>query len=78
VEKIKRDFKLTKNLMESNSNVSIPHFPSAELLVDKFNNFFTRKTKIIRNNIISDSPNNTCNISMDADIVLNGKILKIF
>ena len=30
---------------------------------DKFNNFF--------NKIISDSPNNTCNISMDAYIMFN-------
>ena len=51
---------------------------SAELLADKFSNIFMRKTIIIRNKIISDSPNNTCNISMDADIIFNGNMLEMF
>ena len=38
VEKTKRNFKLTKNLVGSNLN--LPHFTSAELLADKFANFF--------------------------------------
>ena len=36
----KKLFKLTKNLMGSNSNVNLPHFTSAELLADKFSNYF--------------------------------------
>ena len=51
---------------------------SAELLAERFSNFVMRKTTIIRNKIISDSPINTCNISVDADIMLNEKILEMF
>ena len=40
--------------------------------------FFMRKITIIRNKIISDCPNNTGNISMDADIMFNGNMLKMF
>ena len=64
--------------MESNSNVNLPHFASAELLADKFSNYFTRKTTIIRDKINSDTPNTTCNISMDADIMFNGNMLELF
>jgi len=64
--------------MESNSNVNLPHFTSTELLMDKFSNYFMRKATIIRNKIISDTPNTTCNISMDADIMFNGNMLKLF
>ena len=59
----KKLFKLTKNLMGSNSNVNLPHFTSAELLADKFSNYFMRKATIIRNKIISDTPNTTVSIS---------------
>jgi len=68
----KKLFKLTKNLMGSNSNVNLPHLTSAELLGDKFSNYFIRKTTIIRNKIISDTPNTT------GDIIFNGNMLKIF
>ena len=68
-------FKLIKNVMGSNSNVNLLHLTSAELLADKFSNYFTNKTTITRNNIISDTPNTSCNISMDADIVFNGNML---
>jgi len=61
--------------MGSNSNVNLLHLTSAELLADKFSNYFTNKTTITRNNIISDTPNTSCNISMDADIVFNGNML---
>jgi len=37
-----------------------------------------RKTTVIRNNIISDTPNNSCTISIDADIMFNGDILEKF
>jgi len=46
--------------------------------MDKFSNYFMRKITIIRNKIISDCPNNTCNIVIDADIMFNGKMLEIF
>ena len=62
----KKLFKLTKNLMGSNSNVNLPHFTSAEILADKFNNYFMRKTTFIRNKIIPDTPNTTGDISTDA------------
>jgi len=42
-------FRLTKNLMGSNSSVNLPRFISDKLRVDKFINFFKRKTTIIRN-----------------------------
>jgi len=45
----KKLFKLTKSFMGSNSNVNIPHITSAELLADKFSNYFMRKATIIRN-----------------------------
>jgi len=78
VDKIKRNSKLTKNLMGSNSNVNLPHFTSAAHLADKFSNYFTRKTITIRNNIISDTPNTTCNISMGADIMFKGNMVEMF
>ena len=74
----KKLFKLTKNLMGSNSNVNLPHFTSAELLADKFSNYFMRKATIIRNKIISDTPNSTGDIYMDADIMFNGNMLEMF
>jgi len=43
--------------MENNSNAKFSHFITVELIVDNFSNFFMRKTTIIRNKIISDSPN---------------------
>jgi len=48
--------------MGSNSNVNSPHLTSAELMVYRFINFFVRKTTVIGNEFISDSPTNTCNI----------------
>jgi len=41
--------------MGSNPNVNLPDFTSVDLLADKSSNYFTRKTKIIRNTIISDT-----------------------
>ena len=70
-------FKLTKNLMGSNSNVNLPHFIS-ELLADKFSNYFMRKVTIIRNKIISDTPNTTADIYMKGDIMFNGNMLEMF
>jgi len=67
-------FKLTKNLMGSNSNVNLPHFTSAEHLPDKFSNYIMKKATIIRNKIISDTPNT----SMDADIMFNGNTFEMF
>jgi len=55
----KKLFKLTKNLIGSNSKVNLPHFTSAELLANKFSTFVKRKTTIIRRKIGSDSPNTT-------------------
>jgi len=49
----------------------LPHFTSAELLMDKFSNFFMKKTSIIRDKIISDSPKISSKISTDADIMFN-------
>ena len=72
----KKLFELTKNLM--GSNVNLPHFTYAELLVDKFSNQFLRKGTIIRNKIIWDTPNTTGDISMDADIMFNGNMRKMF
>jgi len=74
----KKFLKLVKKLMGRKSNVNLPHFTSAELLADKFNNYFRRKTTIIRNKIVSDTSNTTSNISMDADIMFNGNILEMF
>jgi len=56
-------------------HLNLPHFTSAELLADKFSNYFKRKATIIRNKIISDNPNTTYTISMDADIMFNGNML---
>ena len=64
--------------MGSNSNVNLTHFTPTELLVDKFSNYFMRKTTIIRNKIISDTPNTSCTISINADIMFNGDILEMF
>jgi len=64
--------------MGSISNVNIPYFTFVELLAGNVSKFFMRKTLIIRNEIVSDSPNNTCNISMDAYITSNWKILEMF
>ena len=74
----KKLFKLTKNLMGSNSNVNLPHFTSAELLADKFSNYFMRKTTIIRNKIISDTTNTSYHIFMNEDIMFNGNVLEMF
>ena len=71
----KKLFKLARNFMRSNLNANLPHFTSAELLADKFSNFFMEKTTIIRNNTISDSPNNTCNTYLNAGIMVNGNML---
>jgi len=65
-------------LIGTNSNVNLPHFGSANLLARKFSNVFMKKTTTIRNKIISDSPNNTCNISMDADNTFYGKMFEMF
>jgi len=69
IEKCGKDqiklFKLIKNLMGSNSSVKPPHFTSAELLADKFSNYFMRKATVIMNKIISDTSNTTSDISMD-------------
>ena len=64
--------------MGSNSNVNLPHFTSAEFLADKFRNYFTRKATIIRDKIISDTPNTACNISMNIDIMFNESMLELF
>jgi len=64
--------------MGSNSDVNLPHFTSAELLADKFSNYFMRTATIIRNKIISDTSNTTCDISIDADIMFNGNMLEMF
>ena len=58
--------------MERNSNVNLPEFTSAEHLAERFSKFF------IMNKMISDTPNNPCNIFMDADIVFNWKMLEVF
>ena len=52
-------FKLTKNLMGSTPSANLAHFTSAELLTDEFSNLSMRKTTIINNKIVSDSPTNT-------------------
>jgi len=64
--------------MISNSTVNLPPFISVRHLSDMFTNFFMRKRKITRKMIISNSSNNICVISMDANIMLNGKMLKMF
>jgi len=64
--------------MRSNSNVNLPHFTFAELLADKFSNYFTSKATLTRNKIILDNPNTTSDISMDADIMFNGNMLELF
>jgi len=74
----KKVSKLTKNLMKGNSNVNLPNLTSAELLADKFSNYFMRKITLIGNNIISDTPNAICNISMDADIMFSETMLEMF
>ena len=71
-------FKLTKNLMGSNSNVNLQNFTSSDLLADKFSNNLKRKTTIVRSKIISDSSNNTCKISLGADIMINANVFEIF
>jgi len=64
--------------MGSNSNVNLSQFPPAELLADKFSNYFMRKATIIKNKIISDTPNTHYNISRDVDILFNGNMLEMF
>ena len=70
----KKLFKLTKNVMRSNSNVNLPRFSSAGLVADMFSFTFISKTTIIRNKSISDFPNTNCNISMDTYIMFNGML----
>jgi len=36
------------------------------------------KRTITRNKIVSDSPNNACNISMDEDIIFKATMLEVF
>ena len=55
----------------------LPRFTSAEILADKFSNYFMRKTTIIKNKIISDTPNTICNISMNAVVMFNGKMVEL-
>jgi len=43
-----------------------------------FSNYFTRTATHIRNKIISDTPNTTGDIFMDADIMLNGNMDEMF
>jgi len=64
--------------MGSNSNVNRSHFTSAELIVDELRIFFTKETTITRNKIVSDSPNNRRNITMNVDIMFNGKCSRRF
>ena len=40
--------------------------------------YFMKKATIIRNKIISDTPNTTNDISMDSDIMFNGNMLEMF
>ena len=44
------------------------------LLANKFSIYFIPKTTIIKNKIMSDTTNTTCNISMDAHIMFNGNM----
>ena len=64
--------------MGDNFNVNLPRFNSAELLADMFSNYFMRKATIIRNKIVSGTPNSTDDIYMDADIMFNGNMLEMF
>ena len=64
--------------MGSNSNVNLSHLTSNELLADKVGNCFMKKTTIIRNKTISHALNNPFNISMDPDIMFNGKMPELF
>jgi len=59
--------------MGSNSNVNLPNVTSGELLEDKFSNYFTRKATIIRNKIISDTPNITGDIFMEILMKIGSK-----
>ena len=59
-------FKLTENLMGSN------------LLVDRFSNYFMRKTTITRNKIISDATNTSYHIFMNEDIMFIGYVFEMF
>jgi len=74
----KKLLKLTGNLVGSNLNINPPKLTSADLLAYNFSNLFLTKTTNIRIKIIYESSNNTCNISIDADIMFNGKMIKIF
>jgi len=71
-------FKLTENLMGSNSNVNLTHFTPTELLVDRFSNYFMRKTTITRNKIISDATNTSYHIFMNEDIMFIGYVFEMF
>lgn len=64
--------------MRSNIYVNFPQFASAELRAAMLSNFFMSKTRITRNKIVSDSPNNACNISMDEDIIFKATMLEVF
>ena len=48
------------------------------LAPNEFSNNFMRKTTIVRNKIVSYTPNNTGDISMDADIMFNVNIREMF
>ena len=54
------------------------NFTKVYLLAYRFSICFIRKTTIIRNKIISDSPNTTSNVSIGADIIFNGNMLEMF
>ena len=60
------------------SNTNLPHFTASELMADKFSNFFMKKATIVRNKIIPNSSNNTCYISVVANIMFNRKMVEIF
>ena len=64
--------------MSINSKVNVPNCTSAELLSDKISNLFMREIPIIEKKVFSDSPNSTCNIIINGQIMFSGKYLTYF
>jgi len=60
------------------NKLKVTFFTSAELMGDKFGNIPMGKITIIRNKIISYSPNNTSNIALFANTMFTVKMLMMF
>ena len=71
-------FRLTKNLIGTDTNVKLPSYTSAEQLVGKFSTFFMRKITAIRDVLLCSSMDDLSSIAMEADNRFSGEKLQVF